>query len=125
MTWLNGFLALILKQNFLAPLLHPFMELEIWSMKEYGNEKSWTKEVFTGEAFGGHFVLHASPFKVFENGDILLKCDGDKLYYYSNKTKTYHDFFIREDCDEYISTTMYTPSFLTPKNFVMENVSSF
>ncbi|XP_041994144.1 F-box protein CPR1-like [Salvia splendens] len=102
-----------------------FRELAIWSMKEYGNEKSWTKEVLTGEAFGGYSVLHAFPFKVFENGDILMECDRENLCYYSNKTKTYYDFFIREDCNEYISTTMYTPSFLTLKNFVMENVSSF
>ncbi|XP_047941821.1 F-box/kelch-repeat protein At3g06240-like [Salvia hispanica] len=100
-------------------------ELAIWSMKEYWNEKSWTMEVLTGPAVGGHYVLHASPFKVFENGDILMECDRENLCYYSNETKTYHEFFIREDCDEYISTTMYTPSFLTLKKFVMENVSSF
>ncbi|KAL1557563.1 F-box/kelch-repeat protein-like protein [Salvia divinorum] len=100
-------------------------ELAIWSMKEYGDEKSWTKEVFTGKAYGGYVVFHACPIKVFENGDILLECDRDKLSYYSNTTKTYYDFSILEDRDVYISITMYSPSFLTLKNFVMENVSSF
>ncbi|KAL1557565.1 F-box protein CPR1-like [Salvia divinorum] len=101
-------------------------ELAIWSMKEYGDERSWTMEVLIGEAFEGHHVCHAFPFKVFENGDILMECDRDKLFYYSNKTTTYHDFSCQDDLNmEYISMTMYSPSFLTLKNFVMENVSSF
>ena len=93
-------------------------------MKEYGDEKTWTEEVLTGDSLRGHAVHHVCPIKVFKNGDILLECDRDKLFYY-NKTKTHYEFFIQEDSDVYISTTGYSPSFLTLKNFVTENVSSF
>ncbi|KAL1557566.1 F-box protein CPR1-like [Salvia divinorum] len=99
-------------------------DIAIWSMKEYGDEKSWTKEVFNGESVKGD-VVHACLVKVFENGDILMQFDRNTLFYYANETKTFYDYFTRDDLDEYISTILYAPSFLTLKNFVMENVSSF
>ncbi|XP_047943174.1 F-box protein At4g22390-like [Salvia hispanica] len=95
----------------------------IWSMKEYGDEKSWTKEVLTREVCGE--FSRSCPIRIFENGDILIECDRKRLFYYSNKTKAGYDLFFREDQEEHISTTMHAPSFLSLENFAVENVSSF
>ncbi|XP_047941812.1 F-box protein CPR1-like [Salvia hispanica] len=95
----------------------------IRSMKEYGDEKSWTKEVLTREVCGE--FSRSCPIRIFENGDILIECDRKRLFYYSNKTKAGYDLFFREDQEEHISTTMHAPSFLSLENFAVENVSSF
>ncbi|XP_041995176.1 F-box protein At3g07870-like [Salvia splendens] len=98
----------------------------IWSMKEYGDEKSWTKEVLTGKVFRQLYeVFYACVIRIFENGDILMDWDRKKLFYYSSKTKSCYDLFSREDHNADICTTLYASSFLSLKNFAMENVSSF
>ena len=102
-------------------------EIVIWLMKEYGDDNSWIREVFVCEVDIG-FVgeRHVWPIRVFENGDILME-EEDKPFYYSNKTKTFdNDISFRGDRGSYYtSMTMYASSFLTLKNFVTENVSSF
>ncbi|XP_047943175.1 F-box/kelch-repeat protein At3g06240-like [Salvia hispanica] len=101
-------------------------EIVIWLMKEYGDDNSWVREVFVCEVAGGFFnESHVWPIRVFENGDILMECDG-KPFYYSKKTKTFdYDTAFRGDRFSYISMTIYTSSFVSLKNFAMENVSSF
>ncbi|XP_047941813.1 F-box protein CPR1-like isoform X1 [Salvia hispanica] len=102
-------------------------EIVIWLMKEYGDEKSWTKEVFVVDVLRGlSDELHVCPIRVFENGDILMGWAGGRTFYYSNKTKTLdYDVKFRGDHSSYISTTMYAASFVSLKNFGMENVRSF
>ena len=55
-----------------------------------------------------------------------MESDDGKLFYYSNKSKTFdYDIVVLEDRDTYIPTTIYASSFVSLKSFGMENVSSF
>ncbi|KAH6765199.1 hypothetical protein C2S51_016448 [Perilla frutescens var. frutescens] len=105
----------------------------IWLMKDYGVEKSWTKEyVIKIPSYVrnqlGKFCGYRFPVKIFEDGDVLIaEEDSSELFCYSNKYKT-----IRESTDpaesctySRISTVFYTASFLSTKMFVTEEGSSF
>ncbi|KAL1563399.1 F-box protein CPR1-like [Salvia divinorum] len=100
----------------------------IWMMKEYGVEKSWTKE----------YVLRASPcfgcsyefvyaIKVFKNGDILMLRDLEFLFYYSSEKKSSYELgaIHRGGEDEYINAILVTPTFRTLQTLGIENVTSF
>ncbi|KAL1557564.1 F-box protein-like protein [Salvia divinorum] len=101
-------------------------EIVIWLMKEYGEDDSWTREVFVCKAAMGYVgEQHVWPIRVFQNGDILMEWEGKPLYY-SNETKAFdYDISFRGDPSSYVSTTAYASSLVSLKNFVMENVSSF
>ncbi|XP_041990428.1 uncharacterized protein LOC121741644 [Salvia splendens] len=96
----------------------------IWLMNE--DEQCWTKKFIIPEFDPLDDFLHVWPLRVFENGDIFMESDDGKLFYYSNKLKTFdYDIVVREDHDTYLPTTIYASSFVSLKSFVMENVSSF
>ncbi|XP_057797595.1 F-box/kelch-repeat protein At3g06240-like [Salvia miltiorrhiza] len=110
----------------------------IWMMKEYGVEKSWTKEyvVTPNLAFLGHgldkfpFQL-LQPIKVFKNGDVLMLCGRKMFMYHSKHTKTTREidgFFGQGEGFYYLNSLLLTPSLLPLKSFAgmeNENVISF
>ncbi|KAI3464425.1 hypothetical protein Pfo_021088 [Paulownia fortunei] len=65
-------------------------EIVIWLMKEYGVEKSWTKEFVISKIpdTAGESYEVVYPMKVFKDGDILMSWEDYFLFYYSNKTQT-------------------------------------
>ncbi|KAH6819114.1 hypothetical protein C2S51_002717 [Perilla frutescens var. frutescens] len=99
----------------------------IWLMKEY-EEKSWTKEFVIRQTRSYDFHGCLCPIKVYPDGDILMKFN--RLLYYSNKTKHIREVDV-SGLDPMISDSnrgcpaIYTPSFVTLKDFAMENVSFF
>lgn len=98
-------------------------EIVVWLMKEYEDEKSWTKEFIIKKTYRGLWGFRF-PIKVFKDGKILIaEEDSPGLLCYSNKTRTIHEI---DTFDTYsrTSTVFYTPSFLSVKMFVTENVSS-
>ncbi|KAL8482298.1 hypothetical protein ACS0TY_028458 [Phlomoides rotata] len=62
-------------------------DIVIWLMKEYGDEKSWTKEFVISKSPNhvGESYEVIRPIKVFKDGDILMG-EEFSLFYYSNKT---------------------------------------
>ncbi|EYU22874.1 hypothetical protein ABFS82_03G107800 [Erythranthe guttata] len=110
-----------------------FDEIVIWSMKVYGDDKSWRKE-FVVKKDGGYVCdcddcrQVVSPIKVFKDGDILMAWDEIDMIYYSNKTKSITSFdMVRLDDDdgEGLSAMLHTSSFLSLGSFRKESVSSF
>ncbi|KAH6759417.1 hypothetical protein C2S51_019652 [Perilla frutescens var. frutescens] len=99
-------------------------EIVIWLMKEYGDERSWTKELVIWKMHSIDFLGHVYPIKVFEDGDILM--EWESLLHYSNKTKTIREVNVSGlGCRVISSAVNYAPSFLPLNTFAMENVSSF
>ncbi|KAH6826256.1 hypothetical protein C2S53_001693 [Perilla frutescens var. hirtella] len=97
-------------------------DIAIWLMKEYGDEKSWTKEYVICKMFHADFLVFLCPIKVFEDGDILMEIGIQRLVYYSNKTETIREVDVSgSDC----TAISYTPSFVSLKTIAMENVVSF
>ncbi|KAL8485603.1 hypothetical protein ACS0TY_027770 [Phlomoides rotata] len=98
--------------------------IAIWLMKEYGVEKSWTKQFFIVHAqpFETTFYIDEFPYpiQIFEHGDILLAWD-DEFLYYSKK----NDAVLKRLTFDYINPFLHTPSFLSLKSFGMEKVVSF
>ncbi|KAL9173351.1 hypothetical protein ABFS82_03G108200 [Erythranthe guttata] len=109
-------------------------EIVIWLMKEYGDEKSWTRGFVvrkSPEFLRGNFELpnFVCPIKVFKNGDMLMAWFELYMVHYSLKTKaaTRIDVFgpYEDDNDNFINVTamLHNSSFLSLKScFPMENV---
>ncbi|XP_057793504.1 F-box/kelch-repeat protein At3g06240-like [Salvia miltiorrhiza] len=108
-------------------------ETVIWLMKEYGINKSWTKEhvIYINEDLlmdGSELVY---PLKVVKNGDILMLRESSQLVYYSSKTFIAEPLhFPDEDSDEDpnsdpVYSILLTPSFLSLKSLKMDNLFSF
>ena len=95
----------------------------IWLMNE--DDKSWKKEFVIPEIDRLDDFVHVRPIKAFENGDLLMEWEDDKLFYFSNKTKTLDCEILMGPDHGASPTTMYASSFLSLKSFVMENVTSF
>ncbi|KAL8059798.1 hypothetical protein ABFX02_03G110300 [Erythranthe guttata] len=103
-------------------------EIVIWLMKEYGDEKSWTRGFVvrkTLEFLRGNFELpnFVCPIKVFKNGDMLMAWFQLYMVHYSHKTKdtTRIDVFGPYEYDNDI--LLHTSSFLSLKScFPIENV---
>ncbi|KAH6765205.1 hypothetical protein C2S51_016454 [Perilla frutescens var. frutescens] len=101
-------------------------EIAIWLMKEYGDEKSWTKEFVIRKMFHADFLGFLCPIKVFEDGDILMEVEMQRLLYYSNKTKSIREVNVSgSDCTGCTIAICYNPSFVSLKTIAMENVVSF
>lgn len=101
----------------------------MWSMKEYGDVKSWTEElVIRPYSFDGDIVDYAvvHPIKVFKDGDILMVFKNMYMLYYDKKTESieesklfgYHEF---EDLRA-MKATRHIPSFFSLSHFVNERV---
>ena len=85
--------------------------IDIWVMKEYGDEKSWTKQfsMHKDNVWGSLKPLY--PIEVYRNGDILMSRRTGKPLYYSNNTKTVKQVkFDSRDKHSY-HIRFYTPSF--------------
>lgn len=94
---------------------------------EYGDEKSWTKELCMRK--DSLEMRNLCPFKVFENGDILMEQGYDgRFLYYSSKTATirvafdWNKVIMMGDCYIYKRPRIYTPIFLSLNTFPMEYV---
>ncbi|XP_057793483.1 uncharacterized protein LOC131010101 [Salvia miltiorrhiza] len=113
----------------------------IWMMKEYGVEKSWTKEYVVTPNLAyldncGHgldkfpFQL-LQPIKVFKNGDLLMLCGGKMFMYHSKHTKTTREIggFVGQGEEfDHLHSLLLTPSLVSLKSFAgmeNENVISF
>lgn len=102
-----------------------------WSMKEYGDDKSWRKEFVIKKPPPYKFcATPLLPVKIFEDGGILFVIGyGFEVYCYSSKTGTFRS--IKPTIPLYIDETyavaaIYTPSFLPLKTLVRaEDVTSF
>ncbi|KAL8485606.1 hypothetical protein ACS0TY_027773 [Phlomoides rotata] len=96
--------------------------IDIWLMKEYGVEKSWTKQFFIGIPRPLELVYKyddvISPIRIFKDGDILLALDNEFLYY-SKKNDAVLNLLTFEPHDD-INQFLYTPSFLSLKSFGTE-----
>ncbi|KAL6551282.1 hypothetical protein OROMI_021770 [Orobanche minor] len=99
--------------------------VDIWLMKEYGVEKSWTKEYVIKSPKFDRSNSRARPIKVFKDGDILMQWGHERLFYYSNKmNKTIQNGILDDDQHWFISSVLLTPSFLALRTFRNENVIS-
>ncbi|KAL7119960.1 hypothetical protein ACP275_02G094100 [Erythranthe tilingii] len=116
-------------------------EIALWLMKEYGDEKSWTKEFVIRKSpelinrYGQSCGI-VYPVKVFEDGHVLMTWeDLDlnmflKMFYYSNKTNTTrvidaYDVFGITSSGIPMQAMTHTPSFLSLKSFPKEYVNKF
>ncbi|KAK4413275.1 putative F-box protein [Sesamum alatum] len=103
-------------------------EIVIWVMKEYGVEKSWTKEFVISKLpdYAGEPYEVVYPIKIFKDGEILMAWEDFHLFYHSTKNGTTASVGIAglqtADC---IGAMLHTPTFLSLKRFAMENVCSF
>ncbi|KAL0438000.1 UNVERIFIED_CONTAM: putative F-box protein [Sesamum latifolium] len=103
-------------------------EIVIWLMKEYGVEKSWTKEFVISKHpdYAGESYEVVYPIKIFKDGDILMAWQDFYLFYHSLKNRTTANVNLRKLHTTYRTEAMlHTPTFLSLKSFGMENVSSF
>ncbi|KAL1533831.1 F-box protein-like protein [Salvia divinorum] len=103
-----------------------YMQINMWVMKKYGDEKSWTKEFsMLRDCTIWDCLRHLDPIKVFRNGDMLMSHRKGRPLYYSRNDKTirYLDVDLFKSNGNGIRP--YTPSFLSLKTFATENVTSF
>ncbi|KAK4413274.1 F-box protein [Sesamum alatum] len=103
-------------------------EIVIWVMKEYGVEKSWTKEFVISKLpdFAGESYEVVYPIKIFKDGDILMAWADFYLFYHSLKNRTTAQVDIPRLQTTYrMEAMLHTPTFLSLKSFAMENVCSF
>ncbi|KAL7156008.1 hypothetical protein ABFS83_03G114000 [Erythranthe nasuta] len=118
-------------------------EIAFWFMKEYGNDKSWTKEFVirkSPELVSGYGQSNGIvyPIKVFEDGHMLMTWEEHEnvhmfsnMFYYSNKTKTTTLFdaygvFGLINIGTPMQALLHTPSFLSLKrSFPKEYVTEF
>ncbi|EYU23136.1 hypothetical protein MIMGU_mgv1a008592mg [Erythranthe guttata] len=107
-------------------------EVVVWLMKEYGDEKSWAKEIVIRKpqflrGFGGFASNFVCPVRIFEHGHVLMSCYAVCLFCYSNETETAelaHMFGVF-DGHRGMQVMLHRSSFLSLKCFPMENVTSF
>ncbi|KAH6763694.1 hypothetical protein C2S51_014943 [Perilla frutescens var. frutescens] len=106
------------------------MEIVIWFMNEYGDDKSWTKKFIITKTWSHRDDVFGvlRPIKVFEDGDILFSGLHSRVFCYSNKNKTIEEANLAElngDGYDRISAASYIPSFVPINSFTMENVMHF
>lgn len=100
--------------------------IDVWLMKEYGIEKSWTKEFVIKKPVVETSYEVVCPFKVFKDGDILMGWEHFFLFYSSGKTRTIMEIERFEAWSfGAIEAILHKPSFLSLKSIGMENVCSF
>ncbi|GAV81177.1 FBA_3 domain-containing protein [Cephalotus follicularis] len=94
----------------------PYVELinrnvDIWVMKEYGVQESWTKQ-FTIGPISAHYSAHCSPMALWKNGGLLLFDKITELFAYDPDTQE-------------IKKTQVHSTLFTQKNFIyMESLVS-
>ncbi|KAG6432506.1 hypothetical protein SASPL_104083 [Salvia splendens] len=99
-------------------------EMVIWLVKDYEIDKSWTKEFvipLNPLLFGGVKFTFIQPLKAFENGDMLIGCACNKIFYYYNTHKAYRQFSLFGEPEEcyYMTFVPLTPTSLSLKSFSM------
>lgn len=97
--------------------------LDVWFMKECGDEKSWSKELQIDEAYRSKWYRtlsgFVSPIKVLEDGDVLFAVKGDEqIFWYSKETGEVRSTGIRVVTREVV---VYTPSFVPLRRFLEGN----
>ncbi|KAL9173342.1 hypothetical protein ABFS82_03G107400 [Erythranthe guttata] len=106
-------------------------EIAFWVMKEYGNDKSWTKEFVIRKGYGERPRGLVHPIKLFEDGHVLMTWQQDSswfcdMFYYSNKTKTTQkNQMFMSSVGGPMQAMLYTPSFLSLKSFPKEDAAEF
>ncbi|KAH6776697.1 hypothetical protein C2S52_014258 [Perilla frutescens var. hirtella] len=99
-------------------------DIVIWLMKDYGDEKSWTREFVFRKMIDTDVLGYICPIKVFEDGDILMEVGS--LLYYCNKTDPIREVDVSRLGRKVPSkAAIYAPSLVSLKTFPMENVTSF
>lgn len=93
-------------------------------MKDYGVKESWSKEIIIQ---GINLGLHCRKFyvlKVLKDGSILMLCSANFLITYHPGTKIWQivDCFKEYEMQS-IYASVYVPSFISLKSFMLENVS--
>lgn len=90
-------------------------DIDVWLMKEYGNDDSWTK---VWSFRGGSSLRKVVPLKLFRNGDMLAVV-GDWLnyccHYFNSKTAT----FKRVNPSSGSNIVLYTPSIVRLGHFCL------
>ncbi|CAA0809805.1 Unknown protein [Striga hermonthica] len=101
-------------------------EIVIWLMREYGDDKSWTKEYVISKRpdFAGECYEVVRPMKVFGDGDVLMAWDDYFLFYYSERDKVVRSIDMFGSFGS-IDSFLHKPSFFSLTNFPMENAVSF
>ncbi|KAL2231922.1 F-box protein At3g07870-like [Sesamum indicum] len=103
-------------------------EIVIWLMKEYGVEKSWTKEFVISKVpdYAGESYEVVYPIKIFRDGDILMAWEDFHLFHHSIKNRTTASVDIAAlQTAGCIGAMLHNPTFLSLKSFATENVCSF
>ncbi|XP_074328317.1 F-box protein CPR1-like [Apium graveolens] len=106
-------------------------ELVIWVMKDYGVKESWSKDIIIQDVNLGLRCRTFYPLKVLKDGSILIMCSATFLFTYHPGTKVWKtNIWKIDDCFKgYLLTTfhasVYVPSFISLKSFMLENVSVF
>ncbi|KAL1827906.1 hypothetical protein ACET3Z_006318 [Daucus carota] len=99
-------------------------ELVIWVMKDYGVKESWSKEIIIQEL---NFGLHCRTFyvlKVLKDGSILMLCSANLLFTYHPGTKIWQVVPCFKEYEiQSMYASVYVPSFISLKSFMLENVS--
>ncbi|KAK9291829.1 hypothetical protein L1049_019779 [Liquidambar formosana] len=95
-----------------------YPDVEIWVMKEYGVEESWTKEIFIKHPKEKWWEMYyLKLIKVLKNGEILLLCNSYLVWYNPGK-----ESFRRLEFDGVPSTVeaiSHVPSFVSLKDVAM------
>ncbi|KAL9172090.1 hypothetical protein ABFS82_03G021500 [Erythranthe guttata] len=109
--------------------------IDFWVMKEYGNEKSWTKQFVIRKGYGHCYGEQPRgivyPIKLFKDGHVLMTWQQDSswfydMFYYSNRTKTTRgNGKLMSSVASPMQAMLYTPNFLSLKTFPKEDVSKF
>lgn len=104
----------------------PNLEFAIWVMKDYRVMESWSKEISicTDFLFDGMLDEEVYPLKVLKDGTILIYCEEYQLFTYHPGTRTTQDHIIPDDSFHTYNAMVYVPSFISLRNFMLENVSS-
>lgn len=101
--------------------------VDIWLMKEYRVEESWTKQfvINNSPAFDRYSYEVIYPIMVFKDCDILMGWKlTNFLFYYSKKNNIVHKINRMFESNVDIKPFFHTPSFLSLRSFGRENVRS-
>ncbi|KAL5725650.1 hypothetical protein ACHQM5_008771 [Ranunculus cassubicifolius] len=88
----------------------------IWIMKEYGVQRSWTKEYVISDKMFGSTAVNFKPFKLMENGNILLVVDNQSVACYEPRRKRFRKLKIQ--LPSRFDAITHVGSFVSLRNFV-------
>ncbi|CAI9755932.1 unnamed protein product [Fraxinus pennsylvanica] len=105
-----------------------FLEINIWVMKEYGVEKSWTREFVIGKMTEliGPTLEVVYPLKIFKDGVITLLWGDFFMMYCCNKSSFGQEVDMEQSRGpNRIEALLHVSSLFSLKKIGLENVNSF